>query len=202
MAARANLQRHFALTPSIRHGPSAGHQWRLGSCCLSPRWVLIPWMVAQFASLLVLPRRVALLALLTVSLLGGRVRRQHPDFCVRARRAGATGKPRGVACLHRPGHPGTASAHGPVVVWLLWKRPGLRIPAAAIFVIHAALVALTGYGGQWLQRLATSGDEIALTTRDRPRSSACGGYPSDWRWRSSSRGVAAWAWRAWPRAPT
>jgi hypothetical protein len=50
----------------------------------------------------------------------------------------------------------------PVAVWLLWKRPDLRIPSAAIFVVHAVLVALTGFGGQWLQRLATSGDEIAL----------------------------------------
>ena len=50
----------------------------------------------------------------------------------------------------------------PVAIWLLWKRPELRLPALGVFTVHAVLVLIAGYGDQWLQRLATSSDEIAL----------------------------------------
>jgi len=50
----------------------------------------------------------------------------------------------------------------PVAAWLLWQRPSLRWPAIGIFAVQIIAVLLTGYGAEWLQRLLTSGDEIAL----------------------------------------
>ena len=122
----------------------------------------IPWMVAQFASLLALPRRIALLALLTVPFWADVYEGNILTFALvlavlalRGSRLGALAYIGLAILVPRP-------LMVPVAVWLLWKRPDLRIPAAGIFVVHAALVVVTGYGGQWLQRLATSGDEIAL----------------------------------------
>ena len=122
----------------------------------------IPWMVAQFASLLALPRRIALLALVTVpfwaDVYEGNILTFSFVLAVLALRGSRLASLAfiGLAILvPRP-------LMVPVVVWLLWKRPDLRTPTAVIFAIHAVLVAFAGYGTQWLQRLVTSGDEIAL----------------------------------------
>ena len=122
----------------------------------------IPWMVAQFASLLALPRRIALMALLTVpfwaDVYEGNILTFAFVLAVLALKGSRLASLAyiGLAILvPRP-------LMVPVAVWLLWKRPDVRIPTAAIFAVHGVLVVLTGYGGQWLQRLATSGDEIAM----------------------------------------
>lgn len=48
----------------------------------------------------------------------------------------------------------------PIAAWLLWKRPEWRLPFAAMFVVHAGLVAVTGLGPDWLAALWASGAEI------------------------------------------
>src|SRR4029077_19759041 len=120
------------------------------------------WMVAQFASLLAAPRRIALLALLTVpfwaDVFEGNILTFAFVLAVLALKGSRLPSLAyiGLAILvPRP-------LMVPVAVWLLWKRPNLRTPAAGIFADHAVVVSLTGYGAQWLQRLMTSGDEIAL----------------------------------------
>jgi hypothetical protein len=122
----------------------------------------IPWMVAQFASLLALPRRIALLALLTVpfwaDVFEGNILTFAFVLAVLALKGSRLASLAFIGLAILVPRPLVI----PVVVWLLWKRPDLRLPTVSIFAIHAVLVALTGYGGQWLQRLATSGDEIAL----------------------------------------
>lgn len=47
----------------------------------------------------------------------------------------------------------------PLLIWLLWQRPQLRIPATAIFIAHAGLVIATGYGAEWLGALMTTADQ-------------------------------------------
>jgi uncharacterized membrane protein len=49
----------------------------------------------------------------------------------------------------------------PVAAWLLWRRPGLRIPFAAAFVVHAAIVVALGYGTGWIGALLGGGSELA-----------------------------------------
>jgi hypothetical protein len=124
----------------------------------------IPWMVAQFASLLLLPRRAAVVALLTFPFWADVYEGNILTFTfVLAVLALGGGRGSRFASLAYLGvvmlvpRPLTV----PVAIWLLWRRPQLRVPAVTIFAVHAVLVALSGYGTQWLQRLATSGDEIA-----------------------------------------
>ena len=136
-------------------------------------WILLPltalgpiaWLLAQFASLLALPRRVALLALLTVPFWADVFEGNIMTFAV-VLAVVALGGGRGcriaslayiglVLLVPRP-------LMVPVAIWLLWKRPQLRLPALGLFTVHAVLVLIAGYGDQWLQRLATSSDEIAL----------------------------------------
>lgn len=65
----------------------------------------------------------------------------------------------------------------PVTAWLLWQRPESRLPFAAIFVVHAALVALSGFGDEWLTRLiVTPGGEMT--------------HPGQW----APTRLIGWAW--------
>jgi hypothetical protein len=48
----------------------------------------------------------------------------------------------------------------PIAAWLLWRQPVLRWPFVAMFVIHAGLVLLSGWGEEWISRLLTSTDEV------------------------------------------
>jgi hypothetical protein len=122
----------------------------------------LPWLFAQFASLLALPRRLALLALLTVPFWADVYEGNILTFAVvlavlalRDSRAAGLVYLALVVLVPRP-------LFFPVAAWLLWQHPSLRWPAVGIFVVHAIGVLITGYGSEWLQRLVTSGDEIAL----------------------------------------
>ncbi len=41
----------------------------------------------------------------------------------------------------------------PLAAWLIWRRPRLRAPAAALVVAHALLLLPVGWAGQWGERL-------------------------------------------------
>lgn len=45
----------------------------------------------------------------------------------------------------------------PIVIWILWKQPGWRIPFGVLFVVHLGLVAATGYLDDWGQVLLSTG---------------------------------------------
>ena len=47
----------------------------------------------------------------------------------------------------------------PVAVWILWKHPEWRLRFVGLFIGHALLVALTGWGPAWLGALAASAGE-------------------------------------------
>lgn len=46
----------------------------------------------------------------------------------------------------------------PVALWLLWRMPLLRIPAAVIFVAHGLIVIASGYALGWASVLASLGE--------------------------------------------
>lgn len=45
----------------------------------------------------------------------------------------------------------------PVVIWLLWTMPWSRLPFVALAAAHAALVLVTGLGGEWVQAMLAYG---------------------------------------------
>lgn len=49
----------------------------------------------------------------------------------------------------------------PVAAWLLWKHPEWRLPAASLVVVSAVLVALSGWGAEWVGFLASIGAHFA-----------------------------------------
>lgn len=48
----------------------------------------------------------------------------------------------------------------PLAVWFLWREPWTRLPFAAVFGGHAALVVMSGWGPAWLERLVASSAEM------------------------------------------
>jgi hypothetical protein len=48
----------------------------------------------------------------------------------------------------------------PLAAWLLWKRPGWRIPFAAMFVVQVTVVAALGLAGPWMGALLGSSSEF------------------------------------------
>lgn len=51
----------------------------------------------------------------------------------------------------------------PLLAWLLWTRPSMRLPFVGVALAHTALVALSGYGDDWIAvLLSTSSSESSL----------------------------------------
>ncbi len=51
----------------------------------------------------------------------------------------------------------------PLLAWLLWSRPAMRLPFVGIAVVHTALVLISGYGGDWVSvLLSTTSSESLL----------------------------------------
>ena len=49
----------------------------------------------------------------------------------------------------------------PLVIWLVWRRPELRIPFALIFVVHAVGVIASGLAGPWMGSLVASMSQVS-----------------------------------------
>ena len=64
----------------------------------------------------------------------------------------------------------------PIIVYLLWKRPGLRVPAVVIVVIHSVAVLATGYADEWISSLLASGTEQVGTLLNLSPSRFIGGW--------------------------
>ena len=45
----------------------------------------------------------------------------------------------------------------PLAIWLLWKMPEIRLPAGILFVLHAAVVLLSGLTLDWIQNVVAHG---------------------------------------------
>lgn len=45
----------------------------------------------------------------------------------------------------------------PLSIWLLWNRPGLRVPLLAMALVHVMAVLASGWGDEWVGRLLSSG---------------------------------------------
>jgi hypothetical protein len=47
----------------------------------------------------------------------------------------------------------------PIVIWIIWRQPGWRIPFVILFVVHLGLVAASGYLDEWATILISAGAE-------------------------------------------
>jgi hypothetical protein len=52
----------------------------------------------------------------------------------------------------------------PLLAWLLWKEPWVRVPFVALFLGHAGLVLLSGVGQEWVTALVSSASESNMAS--------------------------------------
>lgn len=80
----------------------------------------------------------------------------------------------------------------PLVMWILWTDRRWILPFAGLFAIHALAVWQTGFGGEWISRLVSSGAELTHPENIAP--SAIFG----WWWVLGALPLAVWAYlRGW-----
>lgn len=75
----------------------------------------------------------------------------------------------------------------PVAVWLLWKRPELRLPTVALAVLWAAGTLATGLTDEWLPVLLRAGGEMLGHPFNIGPSAIIG-----WTWLPIGMALAAW----------
>ena len=75
----------------------------------------------------------------------------------------------------------------PIVAYLLWRQPELRIPSAVLFVAHSLAVLATGYAADWASVLFTVGTEQVNTMLNLSPSRFLGGW-----WIPIGLGLGAW----------
>lgn len=140
--------------------------WRYSPVAL---WVMQPaaiavgqfgWAVLHGAALALLPRRVAVIVALSfpfwVDLVFGNVFTfvmVAGFWAMRGNRAGVVAYLVLTLLMPRP-------VQLPLAAWLLWREPWVRVPFAAVFAVHAGLVAWSGLGPAWVTQLATNRDDM------------------------------------------
>jgi hypothetical protein len=120
----------------------------------------VGWSLLHFAPLVALPRRLALLTLVSWPFWSDVYLGNVTVFVFVAAASALAGSTLGALaylalCLLVP-----RPFMVPIALLLIWKRPRLRLPFASMFVIHGLLVALTGWGPAWLASLLRGGDDL------------------------------------------
>lgn len=142
------------------------YAWRYSPVAVFPFAALAPvgqtiWRVLLLASLVTLPRRVAFLALASYPLWFAIHAGSVIVLVVMAAYWALRGRWWAIGAflilallIPRP-------LMIPIVIWVLWKESGWRIAFVILFVVHAGLVAATGYLDDWVTMLlATGAQEI------------------------------------------
>lgn len=107
----------------------------------------VGWSLLHFAALLTLPRKLALLVLVSAPFWNDVYNGNTMTFVFVAAVWAMRGKPWAFMVLSllipRP-------VMLPVLLWLLWRHREYLAPFAAMFAIHALAVWLTGWGDEWI----------------------------------------------------
>jgi hypothetical protein len=78
----------------------------------------------------------------------------------------------------------------PLLAWLLWDRPAMRLPFVGVALVHTALVMLSGYGDDWIAVLiSTSSSESSLPF---PLNSAPSAFVGPALWLVAAAPLAVW----------
>jgi hypothetical protein len=153
------------------------------------------WQLVHLAALLALPRRIALLTLISWPFWYDVISGNTVVFVLVAATAGLSGRRWGAVVflvmtvlMPRP-------FMFPLAAWFLWRDRALWAPFAAFFGVHAIAVVLTGWGDEWIQRLLlTPGTERLIPSNLSPT------HWLGWGWMPFSILLAWLAWRRGWRA--
>jgi hypothetical protein len=143
----------------FRYSPVAG--WLLHwASVVGP----IGFIVGHFAVLLLLPRKLGLIVAVSfpfwMDLLWGNVFTLvfvAAWWALRGNRAGVLAYIALTLLMPRP-------VQLPLLAWLLWKEPWVRVPFVALFLGHAGLVLLSGVGQEWVTALVSSASESNMAS--------------------------------------
>lgn len=117
------------------------------------------WTALHFVALLALPRRLALLTLLTFPFWSDVYNGNTMTFVFVAAVTALNGSRMGALAFLTLALLVPRPLMIPIAVWLLWTRRDLVLPFVAIFVLHAGLVLATGWGNEWIVNLVTRGTD-------------------------------------------
>lgn len=120
------------------------------------------WSILHFASLLLLPWRIALVALASAPFWYDVQNGNTMTFVVVAAYHAVEGSRVGTLAFLALALLIPRPLMFPITVWILWQRPRWILPFAALFALHALLVAATGWGPEWIGNLVGRGtDDLA-----------------------------------------
>jgi hypothetical protein len=119
------------------------------------------WSALHVVSLAALPRRLAVLALVTFPFWSDVYNGNLTTFALVASVSALAGSRLGAGSLFALAILAPRPLVVPVVVWLLWKRPRLWWIFLAVFAAHAVLVLASGWGDEWVASFARSADDFA-----------------------------------------
>ena len=114
---------------------------------------MVGFALLQFVSLLALPRRIGLIVAVSFPFWFDVLWGNPFTFvfvaaflAVRGNRAGVIAYIVLTLLMPRP-------VQLPLLLWLLWREPWVRVPFVAIFLVHAGLVLSSGYAFDWARSL-------------------------------------------------
>ena len=120
----------------------------------------VGWSLLHFAPLVALPRRLALLVLVSAPFWADVFFGNDVVFAFVPAALALAGSVPGTIAFFAVAVLIPRPFMLPLVAWLVWHRPSTRRVLAAVFVVHAVLALATGYAAEWLGSFARSGDDF------------------------------------------
>ena len=149
------------------------------------------WSLLHFAVLFLLPRKIALLALLSAPFWNDVYNGNTMTFVFVAAYSAMSGSRWGAYAFAALTLLMPRPVMLPVLGWLLWKSRRFILPFAAMLMTHSVAVAATGWGPEWIAHLIETGPRDIYAGHDLG--------PSQWIglwWYPLGLAVAVWlTWR-------
>jgi len=159
----------------------------LGFAAITPIGYL-GWSLLHFVALTLLPTRMALVALVSAPFWYDVQNGNTATFVVVAGYHALRGNRWGILAflaltllIPRP-------LMLPITVWILWRHREWILPFAVLFVVHAGLVWMTGWGPEWVDNLLSRGTDDLANRGDFGPSQLLGLW-----WWPIGLALAAWA---------
>ena len=119
------------------------------------------WAALHFAALIVLPRRIAMLTLVSAPFWADVYDGNITTFAFVAAAAALGGSRLGTVAFFAIAAVAPKPLLLSIVLWLLWQRPETRAWFLGVVMAHAALVFATGWGPEWIASFNRATDDLA-----------------------------------------